>query len=44
MATGKPASSVFDEEFIYLNLREKRVEVVELIKVDEAIEGPHPKG
>ncbi len=44
MATGKPASSVFDEEFIYLNLREKPVEVVETIKVDEAIEGPHPKG
>lgn len=44
MARGKPASSVFDEEFIYLNLREKPVEVVETIKVDEAIEGPHPKG
>jgi hypothetical protein len=44
IARGKPASSVFDEEFIYLNLREKTVEVVETINVDEAIEGPHPKG
>jgi hypothetical protein len=44
VARGKPASSAFDEEFIYLNLREKTVEVVETIKVDEAIRGPHPKG
>ena len=39
--TGKPASSVFDMEFIHLDLREKTIEVVEVIK---ATEGPHPKG
>ena len=38
MATGKPASSVFDMEFIHLDLREKTVEET------KAIEGPHPKG
>jgi hypothetical protein len=38
MATGKPASSVFDEEFIHLDLREKSGDGT------EAIEGPHPKG
>jgi len=37
MAMGKPASSVFDEEFIHLNLREETLEVI------EAIERPHPK-
>jgi hypothetical protein len=39
--TGKPTSSVFDVEFIHLDLREKTVEVVEVV---EAIERPHPKG
>jgi len=39
--TGKPTSSVFDMEFIHLDLREKAVEVVEVIKVTEQ---PHPKG
>jgi hypothetical protein len=38
MATGKPASSVFDEEFIHLDLREKAGDGT------RAIEGPHPKG
>lgn len=38
VARGKPASSVFDEEFIYLDLRDKKPEGV------EAIEGPHPNG
>jgi hypothetical protein len=37
-AMGKPASSMFDEEFIHLDLRERAVETV------KAIEGPHPKG
>ena len=35
---GKPASSVWDEEFIHLDLREKWSET------KEAIGGPHPKG
>ena len=39
--TGKPTSSVFDMEFIHLDLREKAVEVVEVIKVTEE---PHPRG
>ena len=39
--TGKPTSSVFDMEFIHLDLKEKAVEVVEVIKVTEE---PHPKG
>jgi hypothetical protein len=38
VATGKPASSVFDEEFIHLDLKEKWSET------SEAIRGPHPKG
>jgi hypothetical protein len=38
MARGKPASSVFDEEFIHLDLRE------ELSESGGAIRGPHPKG
>jgi hypothetical protein len=38
IARGKPASSVFDEEFIHLDLREEFIEKV------EAIQGPHPKG
>ncbi len=41
IARGKPASSVFDEEFIHLDLQEKWVERIEVI---EAIERPHPKG
>jgi hypothetical protein len=39
--TGKPTSSVFDMEFIHLDLREKTVDVVEVIKVTEE---PHTKG
>jgi hypothetical protein len=38
MARGKPISSVFDEEFIHLDLREDWSERT------EAIQGPHPKG
>ncbi len=38
MARGKPASSVFDEEFIHLDLREKWIEEIEVIRE------PHPKG
>lgn len=37
-ATGKPVSSVYDVEFIYLNLRD------EPTSQDDAIEKPHPKG
>lgn len=36
--TGKPTSTLYDVEFIRIDLREKAVEEV------EAIEGPHPKG
>jgi hypothetical protein len=38
VAHGKPASSVYDEEFIHLDLREEWNESA------RAIEGPHPKG
>jgi hypothetical protein len=38
MATGKPISSVFDEEFIRLDLRDDREER------NRAIQGPNPKG
>jgi hypothetical protein len=38
MARGKPASSVFDEEFIHLDLRDKTPAGV------EAIKRPHPNG
>jgi hypothetical protein len=38
MARGKPASSVWDEEFIHLDLREEWHEGA------DAIPGPHPKG
>ena len=38
IARGKPASSVFDEEFIHLDLQDKWSEKT------EAIDGPHPKG
>ena len=41
IARGKPASSVYDAEFIHLDLREKWVERIEVIEV---IERPHPKG
>jgi hypothetical protein len=47
MATGKPASSVFDMEFIHLDLKEKWVDVeiqAESVEEIEATEGPHPKG
>jgi hypothetical protein len=38
IALGKPASSVFDEEFIHLDLREKWTETTEVI------DRPNPKG
>jgi len=38
IAHGKPASSVFDEEFIHLDLREEWTETIEVIQ------RPHPKG
>ena len=41
MARGRPISSVYDEEFIHLDLAEKWDERIEVIQV---IERPHPKG
>ena len=38
VATGKPASSVFDEEFIHLDLRDRSADE------DQAMQKPHPKG
>jgi hypothetical protein len=38
LARGRPISSVYDEEFIHLDLAEKWIDR------SEAIEGPHPKG
>ena len=45
MATGKPVSSMYDVEFIQLDLQEKWVEGgPEVVEEIEAIERPHPKG
>jgi hypothetical protein len=45
VARGKPASSVFDEEFIHLDLREETVGVRgDLNENPSAIHGPHPPG
>jgi len=45
IATGKPASSMYDVEFIHLDLQEKWVEVRgETVEEIEVIERPHPKG
>jgi len=45
IATGKPASSMYDVEFIHLDLQEKWVEArEESVEEIEAAEGPHPKG
>jgi hypothetical protein len=41
VARGRPISSVYDEEFIHLDLAEKWDERVQVIEV---IDGPHPKG
>lgn len=41
LARGRPISSVYDEEFIHLDLAEKWDERIEVIGVTE---GPHPKG
>lgn len=42
LAQGKPASSVFDEEFIHLDLR--TIEEIEWREKPGAVERPHPKG
>jgi hypothetical protein len=45
VARGKPISSVYDEEFIRLDLREEYVEVrEEVVEKPIAIHGPHPRG
>jgi hypothetical protein len=45
IATGKPASSMYEVEFIRLDLEEKWVEIQgESVEEIEAIERPHPKG
>ena len=44
MARGRPISSVYDEEFIHLDLAEKWDERVKIVSVTEVIDGPHPKG
>ncbi len=44
MARGRPISSVYDEEFIHLDLAEKWDERVKIVGVTEIIDGPHPKG
>jgi len=45
IARGKPASSVFDEEFIHLDLREEWVEVRDGPRQNSgAFPGPHPNG
>jgi hypothetical protein len=41
LSRGRPISSVYDEEFIHLDLSEKWGERVAVIEV---IDGPHPKG
>jgi hypothetical protein len=44
-ARGRPISSVYDEEFIHLDLREDYVEVAEaVVEKPVAIQGPHPRG
>jgi len=42
LARGKPVSSVYDEEFIHLDLR-MEIEDIAWREKPEAIEGPHPK-
>jgi hypothetical protein len=45
IATGKPVSSMYDVEFIRLDLQEKWVEGgAEVVEQIEAVERPHPKG
>jgi hypothetical protein len=44
MARGRPISSVYDEEFIHLDLAEKWDDRVKIVGVTEVIDGPHPKG
>lgn len=50
VAHGKPASSIYDVEFIHLDLREERIEEKDVILPEEliaerdVIRSPHPKG
>jgi hypothetical protein len=44
MARGRPISSVYDEEFIHLDLAEKWDERAKIVRVIEVIDEPHPKG
>jgi len=44
IARGKPASSVYDEEFIHLDLRTQWMERGDVVEAGKAIGGPHPKG
>ena len=44
MARGRPISSVYDEEFIHLDLAEKWDERAKIVEVIEVIDEPHPKG
>jgi hypothetical protein len=44
MARGRPISSVYDEEFIHLDLAEKWDERAKIVGVIDVIDEPHPKG
>ena len=44
MARGRPISSVYDEEFIHLDLAEKWDERAKIVEVIEVIDEPHRKG
>jgi hypothetical protein len=44
LARGRPISSVYDEEFIHLDLAEKWDERVKIVSGTEVIDRPHPKG
>jgi hypothetical protein len=44
LARGRPVSSVYDEEFIHLDLAEKWDERAKIVRVIEVIDEPHPKG
>jgi len=44
LARGRPISSVYDEEFIHLDLAEKWDERAKIVRVIEVIDEPHPKG
>jgi hypothetical protein len=44
LARGRPISSVYDEEFIHLDLAEKWDERAKIVGMIEVIDEPHPKG